>query len=125
MTRLEVVDISRRYGDLVALSEVSLRVEPGEILGLVGPNGAGKTTAMRIVLGLLEPQGGEVRWAGRPVDAATRRRFGYMRRNAACTRRCGSATSSPTSRSSAAPTRARWASRSRAALAARGDRQGR
>jgi ABC-2 type transport system ATP-binding protein len=44
----------------------------------VGPNGAGKTTTMRIVLGVLEPDRGEVRWRGRPVDAETRRRFGYM-----------------------------------------------
>jgi ABC-2 type transport system ATP-binding protein len=44
----------------------------------VGPNGAGKTTAMRIALGVLEPDGGAVRWKGRPLDAATRARFGYM-----------------------------------------------
>jgi ABC-2 type transport system ATP-binding protein len=44
----------------------------------VGPNGAGKTTAMRIVLGVLEPDAGEVRWRGRPCDAAARARFGYM-----------------------------------------------
>jgi ABC-2 type transport system ATP-binding protein len=44
----------------------------------VGPNGAGKTTAMRIVLGVLQPDGGAVRWKGRPLDAATRARFGYM-----------------------------------------------
>jgi ABC-2 type transport system ATP-binding protein len=48
------------------------------MFGFVGPNGAGKTTTMRIVLGVLEPDRGEVRWRGRPVDAETRRRFGYM-----------------------------------------------
>src|SRR5215218_7642196 len=46
--------------------------------GFVGPNGAGKTTAMRIVLGVLEPDAGQVRWNGAPVDAPTRTRFGYM-----------------------------------------------
>jgi ABC-2 type transport system ATP-binding protein len=48
------------------------------MFGFVGPNGAGKTTAMRIVLGVLEPDAGEVRWRGRPVDAQTRQRMGYM-----------------------------------------------
>jgi ABC-2 type transport system ATP-binding protein len=47
-------------------------------VGFVGPNGAGKTTAMRIALGVLRTDAGEVRWLGRPVDAETRRRFGYM-----------------------------------------------
>jgi ABC-2 type transport system ATP-binding protein len=46
--------------------------------GFVGPNGAGKTTAMRIVLGVLQPDAGRVRWNGAPVDAPTRARFGYM-----------------------------------------------
>src|SRR5215207_1292243 len=48
------------------------------MFGFVGPNGAGKTTAMRIALGVLEADRGEVRWQGRRVDAAARRRFGYM-----------------------------------------------
>jgi ABC-2 type transport system ATP-binding protein len=75
---LELVDLSRRYGDTVALDGLSFTVEPGQLFGFVGPNGAGKTTAMRIVLGVLEPDRGEVRWQGREVDAANRRRFGYM-----------------------------------------------
>ena len=63
---------------MVALDSVSFVVPDGEIVGFVGPNGAGKTTAMRVALGVLEPDGGEVRWRGRPADLATRRRFGYM-----------------------------------------------
>ncbi len=55
-----------------------MTVAPGRIHGFVGRNGAGKTTTMRIVLGLAEPDGGEVRWNDRPVTAADRRRFGYM-----------------------------------------------
>ena len=75
---LELEGLSRRYGEVVALDDVSFAVEPGQMVGFVGPNGAGKTTAMRIALGGLEPDAGEVRWRGRRVDAVTRRRFGYM-----------------------------------------------
>ena len=60
------------------LDDVAFWVSPGRLTGFVGGNGAGKTTTMRIVLGVLEPDRGEVRWRGRPVDAETRRRFGYM-----------------------------------------------
>jgi ABC-2 type transport system ATP-binding protein len=75
---LELEGLSKRYGDVVALDGLSFTVEPGQMFGFVGTNGAGKTTAMRIVLGVLEPDAGEVRWQGRPVNAAVRRRFGYM-----------------------------------------------
>jgi ABC-2 type transport system ATP-binding protein len=75
---LELRDLARTYGDVVALDGISFSVPAGQMFGFVGPNGAGKTTAMRIVLGVLEPDRGEVRWRGRPVDLATRTRFGYM-----------------------------------------------
>jgi ABC-2 type transport system ATP-binding protein len=74
----ELIDLARRFGDVVALDGVSFTVAEGEMVGFVGPNGAGKTTAMRIALGVLEPDRGQVRWRGRPVDAAVRRRFGYL-----------------------------------------------
>ncbi len=57
---------------------MSFAVEPGQTFGFVGPNGAGKTTTMRIILGVLGADRGEVRWRDAPVDAATRTRFGYM-----------------------------------------------
>jgi ABC-2 type transport system ATP-binding protein len=75
---LELIGLSKHYGEVVALEDLSFAVERGQILGFVGPNGAGKTTAMRIVLGLLEPDSGSVRWNGAPIDDAARRRFGYM-----------------------------------------------
>jgi ABC-2 type transport system ATP-binding protein len=75
---LEINAISRRYGDVVALADLSFTVEDGSICGFVGPNGAGKTTAMRIILGVLAADGGEVRWDGGPVDGPTRAHFGYM-----------------------------------------------
>jgi ABC-2 type transport system ATP-binding protein len=75
---LELIDLTRRYGRVVALDGLSFAVEQGQMLGFVGPNGAGKTTAMRIVLGLLEPDDGTVHWKGKPVTEDVRRRFGYM-----------------------------------------------
>ena len=75
---LELINLTRRYGDVVALNGLSFTVEDAQMLGFVGPNGAGKTTAMRIALGLLEPDDGSVLWNGKPVTEDARRRFGYM-----------------------------------------------
>jgi ABC-2 type transport system ATP-binding protein len=76
--RLEFDRVCKRYGDLVALDDMTFDIAAGEVFGFVGSNGAGKTTTMRIALGVLLADGGEVRWDGRPVDFETRRRIGYM-----------------------------------------------
>ena len=75
---LEISEISKRFGDTVALQDLSFDVRAGELFGFVGRNGAGKTTAMRIVLGVLSADAGQVRWDGVPLDFAARRRIGYM-----------------------------------------------
>jgi len=75
---LQLRDLARRYGDVVALDGISFSVDAGQMFGFVGPNGAGKTTTMRIVLGVLAADRGEVLFRGRPVDFETRARFGYM-----------------------------------------------
>jgi ABC-2 type transport system ATP-binding protein len=75
---LELVALSKRYGEVVALDDLSMTVGAGRIHGFVGRNGAGKTTTMRITLGLARADAGEVRWKDRPVTAEDRRRFGYM-----------------------------------------------
>jgi ABC-2 type transport system ATP-binding protein len=77
-TGLEIDRVSKRYGDVVALQDMTFDVRPGELFGFVGSNGAGKTTTMRIALGVLAADAGEVRWAGQPITLATRRRIGYM-----------------------------------------------
>ncbi|GAA4360415.1 ABC transporter ATP-binding protein [Microbacterium rhizosphaerae] len=75
---LELHDITKSYGDRRALDDVSFDVRPGRLTGFVGGNGAGKTTAMRIALGVLEADAGQVILDGAPVTAEDRRRFGYM-----------------------------------------------
>jgi ABC-2 type transport system ATP-binding protein len=75
---LEVRDLTKRYGDVVALDGATFSVRSGRIVGFLGPNGAGKTTTMRAVFGLVRPDRGEVRWRGAPVGPKERARFGYM-----------------------------------------------
>ena len=75
---LELVRLRRRFGERVALDDLTFAVPAGQVFGFLGPNGAGKTTAMRAVVGVVSLDGGEVRWRGAPVDAAARRGFGYM-----------------------------------------------
>jgi ABC-2 type transport system ATP-binding protein len=78
---IEVQNLTKRYGPVTAVSDVSFRVEAGEILGFLGPNGAGKTTTMRVITGYMPATDGKVIVAGydvfeKPLDA--KRRTGYL-----------------------------------------------
>jgi ABC-2 type transport system ATP-binding protein len=75
---LEISDLHREFGDLVALEDASLVADAGEIVGLVGRNGAGKTTLMRSVMGIIDPDRGTIAWDGHPIGEVDRLRFGYM-----------------------------------------------
>jgi ABC-2 type transport system ATP-binding protein len=75
---LDVRSVSYAFGDRRALDEVSFSVVPGVMTGLLGPNGAGKTTLIRILLGVLRQQSGEVLVRGEPATDAARRAWGYM-----------------------------------------------
>ncbi|WP_440713087.1 ABC transporter ATP-binding protein [Gordonia sp. FQ] len=75
---LHVAHLTKNYGALRALDDVGFTVAPGEIFGFVGSNGAGKSTTMRIILGVLAADSGEVRLGDAPIDFARRRRIGYM-----------------------------------------------
>lgn len=69
---LEIQDLEAAYGDVRALSGVTLTVRPGEMVALLGPNGAGKSTLLKVIAGLLAPRAGSIRWEGqdlRPVGA--------------------------------------------------------
>ena len=77
--------IVKRYGDRVAVDDLSLEVRPGEILGLLGPNGAGKSTTMHVATGLLAPDAGQVTIGtyGAPSSPSARRRLGLAPQNLA------------------------------------------
>ena len=81
---IEVAKLSKRYGDLSAIRDVSFTAQPGQILGFLGPNGAGKTTTMRIITGFMPATSGTVRVDGFDVfeqSAEVRRRIGYLPEN--------------------------------------------
>ena len=81
MPAIEMVDLTRKFGDFVAVDRVSLTVEPGEVFGFLGSNGAGKSTAIRMLCGLLTPTSGIGRVLGYDVakePEAVKRRIGYM-----------------------------------------------
>jgi len=78
---LEAVNLSRRYGDFVAVDDVSFSIKPGEVVGLLGHNGAGKTTIMKMLTAYLEPSAGFVRIDGLDVanhPEATQAHIGYL-----------------------------------------------
>jgi ABC-2 type transport system ATP-binding protein len=75
---LRVEGLRVEFAGVVAVDDVSLRVEPGQVVGFLGPNGSGKTTTMRAILGLLTPQRGTVSWAQAPITDNVRKRIGYM-----------------------------------------------
>jgi len=81
---IEVANLSKRYGDLAAVQDLSFTAHPGEILGFLGPNGAGKTTTLRVITGFLPATSGTVRVCGFDVfeeSAEVRRRIGYLPEN--------------------------------------------
>ena len=78
---IEATDLTRRFGEFVAVDAVNFRIDRGEIFGFLGSNGCGKTTTMKMLTGLLPASAGTARLFGKPLDArdmATRRRVGYL-----------------------------------------------
>jgi ABC-2 type transport system ATP-binding protein len=81
---IEVANLSKRYGEITAVRDVSFAASSGQIVGFLGPNGAGKTTTMRIITGFLPATSGTVRVAGFDVfeqSTEVRRRIGYLPEN--------------------------------------------
>ena len=76
---IHIAALSKRYGPVVAVRDLTMTVPRGEVFGFLGPNGAGKTTSVKMLLGLTPPSSGEAWVLGSPIgDKATRRRVGYL-----------------------------------------------
>ena len=75
---LELDRVSKTFSEVRAVSELSFAARPGAVFGLLGPNGAGKTTTIRMILDIISPDSGSVRWQGKLVDADLRHTFGYL-----------------------------------------------
>jgi len=78
---IQLVGVTKRYDDLVAVDDLTLEVARGEIFGFIGPNGAGKTTTIKMLAGLLRPSAGRIEIDGRDISSApeeTKRILGYI-----------------------------------------------
>jgi ABC-2 type transport system ATP-binding protein len=78
---IQCITLRKHYGDLVALHDLDLEIAPGEVFGFLGPNGAGKTTTIRMMVGLLEPSGGQVLLGGHDLTRepeAAKALLGYV-----------------------------------------------
>jgi ABC-2 type transport system ATP-binding protein len=75
---LEIDHVTKRFGSTIALDRLAFEVGAGEVFGFLGANGAGKTTTMRICLGIIRADAGEIRWAGRSTAELPRRTWGYL-----------------------------------------------
>ncbi|MBO9599698.1 MAG: ATP-binding cassette domain-containing protein, partial [Cohnella sp.] len=78
MSVLKVDNIVKNYGDKRAVNKLSFEVQEGEIYGLLGANGAGKTTTMRMVLGLILPDEGDIRYQGKAYSKEQLSMLGYL-----------------------------------------------
>ena len=75
---VELNAVRKAYGDFVAVDNISLSINPGSIYGLLGPNGAGKTSTLRMIIGIIVPDSGQVSVFGEPLTLAHKDRFGYL-----------------------------------------------
>jgi ABC-2 type transport system ATP-binding protein len=75
---LDIDHVTKRFGATLALDELTFEVERGEVFGFLGANGAGKTTTMRVCLGIVRADAGEIRWRGTPSSDLPRRTWGYL-----------------------------------------------
>ena len=78
MARIEISNLTKKFGDLTALDDVTVSLEQGQIVGLLGPNGSGKTTLIKILNGLLQPESGSVTINGNAPGVETKKVVAYL-----------------------------------------------
>lgn len=75
---VEISRVHKSFAGNEVVKDVSFRIAPGEVFGLVGPNGAGKTTTIRMLMDIIKPDSGEIRVFGKPLEESTKNRIGYL-----------------------------------------------
>jgi len=75
---LKLEHVTKRFGNFIAVDDLSLVIPEKEMFGFLGANGAGKTTTFRMILGLLDTSGGKITWDGKPIDYSTSHLVGYL-----------------------------------------------
>lgn len=78
MSLLQVNNVSKRFGGVVALEEITLQVDSGELLGLIGPNGSGKTTLLNVMSGFYQPDSGSIAYSGTDITGCEPSRIAQM-----------------------------------------------
>ncbi len=82
MNAVELTQVSKKYDDFVAVSNLSLAIPGGKVYGLLGPNGAGKTSTLRMMIGIIIPDSGTISVLGEPFRRAHTEQIGYLRKSA-------------------------------------------
>lgn len=75
---LHLTNVNKHFGDKQAVSDLSMVIEPGKVMGLIGQNGAGKTTTFRMILDFIQPTSGKILLNDRPIDAKAKQRIGFL-----------------------------------------------
>lgn len=78
MTIAEFNNVSKKYGSMYAVYQISMQIESGKVIGLLGPNGSGKTTLIKMLTGLLQPTSGEILVHGKPVGVESKKVISYL-----------------------------------------------
>ena len=75
---LKLEHVTKRFGEKIAVNDLTMQIQPGEVLGLIGQNGAGKTTTFRMILKFITLDQGEITWKGEAISQKTKERIGFL-----------------------------------------------
>lgn len=75
---LELKNVTKKFGDKIAVNQLSMEVKAGQVMGLIGQNGAGKTTAFRMILDFIQADNGEITWKNQKIDEKIKKKIGFL-----------------------------------------------